>query len=82
MDADTSMLKLYHMIQQIDDGLGAFSDYEGDEGGPTWHAWNQGYVIRRAEEAMALHGRAVLVSSPYPALRAQIRNSVRRAIRC
>jgi len=55
------VLKLCTEIQKIDDALGQFSDYEGQEDGPTWHAFKDGYLARRALEAIQLHRDAISV---------------------
>jgi hypothetical protein len=37
------LLKLCSTIQQIDDALGRYADYEGSEEGPTFYLYGRGY---------------------------------------
>lgn len=41
------------------DALGRFSDHEGGIAGPTWQAYKDGYLARRALEAISLHRKAI-----------------------
>ncbi len=52
-------LKLARHIQEVDDQLALFADYEGDQGGPTFAAWLENYMEKRAKRAIALHLKAV-----------------------
>jgi len=55
------VLKLCTEIQKTDDALGQFSDYEGEDNGPTWDAYKNGYLARRALEAIQLHRKAIAI---------------------
>lgn len=46
-------------MRKLDDALGRFSDHEGVPNGPTWIAFQEGYLARRALEAIQLHRKAV-----------------------
>lgn len=57
------ILKLCNEMQKNDDSLGRFSDHEGGTDGPTWAAFKEGYLQRRALEAITLHQRAAALWS-------------------
>lgn len=40
--------KLFLEVCKNDDRLGRYSDHEGDDGGPTYYMWSQGYAIFRS----------------------------------
>lgn len=48
-------------VNAADDRLGSRSDHEGDENGPTYHAWQQGraYFARYVESTIKMHERAI-----------------------
>ncbi len=54
-------LKLCAEINKLDDVLGQYSDYEGDEDGPTFKLWEDGYWAfkRRCAKARAEHAAAI-----------------------
>lgn len=51
--------KLCDEMRENDDALGRFSDHEGGCEGPTWQAFKDGYLSRRALEAISLHRKAI-----------------------
>lgn len=53
------VMRLCREMQKNDDRLGRFSDHEGTEDGPTWQAFKEGYLARRALEAIQLHRNAI-----------------------
>jgi hypothetical protein len=57
------ILKLCTEMQKNDEALGRFSDHEGGTDGPTWAAHRDGYLKRRALEALQLHRNAIALWS-------------------
>lgn len=43
LNREPTLLDLCRQIQMVDDRLGQYSDYEGDENGPTHHLFANGY---------------------------------------
>ena len=60
-DKRKRILKLCNEVRELDDSLGRFSDHEGSTNGPTWQAFKDGYLARRALEAIQLHRHAVFL---------------------
>ena len=56
-------LVIAEAIRVIDDKLGQFSDYEGNENGPTWYMWTRGVdkFELRCNQAIELHQRAIKI---------------------
>jgi hypothetical protein len=59
--SERSVLRHCNQISATDDRLGAFSDYEGNKDGPTWHLWTTGKERFAAycARAIELHERAL-----------------------
>lgn len=53
------VLKLCAEMCENDGKLGRFSDHKGVPDGPTWIAFKEGYLARRALEAIQLHRTAI-----------------------
>lgn len=60
-DDVTTGLKVSESIRKVDDALGYFSDYEGNEDGPTWYFWKKGVKAFdvQCERAISLHQDAI-----------------------
>lgn len=58
---EAQVLAMCRAINALDDALGKFSDYEGDESGPTYYLWKKGVHTFnvKADEAIELHRRAI-----------------------
>lgn len=57
------IIKLCDEVRDIDAKLGRFSDHEGGMDGPTWQAYKDGYLKKRALEAIQLHRNAQAIWS-------------------
>lgn len=53
------IIKLCDEMRENSDKLGRFSDHEGGTDGPTWQAFKDGYLKKRALEAITLHNKAI-----------------------
>lgn len=60
---DAKALELCKEMREVDDSHGMYSDHEGDESGPTWHLWSQGYADFRTycARAIADHEQALFL---------------------